>query len=137
MTAETPREYLAEQFKADHPEWDVRPYPAEPKQLGKGKYMLSIWRSDLAPTPGVLGLNHELTVNVYGPKATFSAETEAELDDLIDEVLLSIERLSGANFTSAKRTNFADDSFTGFEVNVTMISGNHYRKTINEERATP
>jgi hypothetical protein len=132
---ETPRQYLAAQFRTDHEAWDVRDWPAEPTRLGKGEYMVSIWRSDLRPTPGVLGIEHELTVHVYGPKATYSAATETELDTLIDDVLLSVERLKGAHWTSAKRQNFCDDAFTGFEVMVTMISGNHYRKKINEERA--
>jgi hypothetical protein len=99
--------------------------------------MVSVWRSELRPQTGVLGLEHELTLHVYGPKATYSAETEAELDDLIDEVLLSIERYKGAHFNSAARRNFGEESFTGFEVNVSMISGNHYRAKINEERSNP
>ena len=133
----TPREFLAEHLAADHPGWDVRAYPSKPARLGKGEVMISVWRSDIRPSPTVLGLEHELTLHVYGPKATYSAAAEAELDDLIDEVLLSIERFKGAHFNSAARRNFEDDSFTGFEVNVTMISGNHYRAKINEERSTP
>jgi hypothetical protein len=135
--SETPRQYLADQFRADQPGWDVRDWPAEPQRLGKGEYMVSIWRSDLRPTPGVLGIEHELTVHVYGPKATYSAATETELDELIDQVLLSVERLEGAHWTSAKRQNFSEDTFTGFEVLVTMISGNHYRKKIKQERSIP
>lgn len=134
MTAETPRQFLADHFREQHPGWDVRDWPAAPQRLGKGDVMLSIWRSDLRPSQTVLGLEHELTIHVYGPKATYSAETEAELDDLIDEVLLTVERFPGAHFNSAARRNFEDDAFTGFEVMVTMISGNHYRKKINEER---
>lgn len=132
--ADTPREYLAEQLAADQTGWDVRAWPDTPARLSKGEVMVSIWRDSVDAAPTVLGLEHKLTLHVYGAKAKASKATEDEQDNIFDAVMLSIERLNGCKFTRATRRTFADDAFNGWEIEATFTSGNHYRTAVQKER---
>lgn len=134
---DTPREYLAEQLAADQTDWDVRDWPCIPARLGKGEVMVSVWRDTVDPAPTVLGLEHKLTLHVYGAKATASKATEDEQDNIFDKVMLSIERLNGCTFKRGTRRTFADDAFTGWEIEATFTSPNHYRKAVQQERSNP
>lgn len=132
---DTPRQQLAAQIRADHSGWDVRDYPAEPKQVRAGKPFVSIWRSDVAPAERRQFLSHELTLHVYGSKVVDEA-AENELDNILDGVMLSIERYAGCIFGRASRRNFGNDSFAGFEITVSVLSENVYRAAVINERSS-
>lgn len=130
---DTPRQQLAAQIQADNPAWLVHDFPTIPKQVRKGKPVVSVWRSDVAKE-GVQHLKHELTIHLYGAKV-IGVEAENELDDHLDGLLLSLERYKGCQLVRAIRRNFADDAFAGFEVTATVYSPNIYRSTVIQERS--
>jgi hypothetical protein len=130
---DTPRQQLAAQIKADNPEWIVRDYPDEPKQVRQGKPYVSVWRSEITPAQRQ-HIDHELTLHVYGSKVQ-DAAAENELDEILDGVMLSIERYEGCRFTRASRRNFSNDAFAGFEIVVAVYSKNVYREAVLTERS--
>jgi len=130
---DTPRQQLAARIQTDHPTWVVKDYPEEPKQVRKGKPFISVYRADVAPE-GRQHLGHELTIHVYGSRV-LDAAAENELDNILDGVLLSIERYEGCLFRKASRRNFANDTFAGFEITATVFSSNVYRSTVIQERS--
>lgn len=131
---DTPRQQLAAQIKADHSDWIVKDYPDEPSQVRKGKPFVSVWRASIVPAVRQ-HLDHELTLHVYGSKVQ-DAAAENELDNILDGILLSIERYEGARFVRAERQNFVNDTFAGFVVTVNTYSPNVYRAAVLNERST-
>lgn len=128
----TPRQTLAAQLIADYPGHKVYAYPYAPAEIRAN--VIAVWRTDMAPHPtSPKLLRHSLTINAYG-KATLEERAEAELDDLLDDIMLSLQRIDGVTFTSAERTVYADN-FQGWTVKVTADSPNVYAATIIEERA--
>lgn len=136
MTGTTPRQQLAAQILADNSEWIVKPYPFEPKQVQKGKPVVSVYRPEISPAAQRTHLAHDLEVVLYASKVADEA-AENELDELLDQLMLSLERYSGCHFTSAKRRNLVNNTFAGFVVSAQCISPNVYRETIIQERSTP
>jgi hypothetical protein len=132
VTGTTPRQQLAAQVAADNSEWIVKPYPFEPKQVRAGKPVVSIWRGEISPASSRTMITHELTLHVYGSKVADEG-AENELDNILDQIMLSIERYKGCAWSSAKRRNFVNDTFAGFEITATVTSANVYRSTIKEE----
>lgn len=130
---DTPRQQLAAQIQADHPEWIVKDYPDEPKQVRQGKPFVSVWREAVVPAPRT-HLDHELKLHVYGSRVQ-DAAAENELDNILDGVMLSIERYAGCRFTRADRRNFANEAFAGFEITVATYSPNVYRAAVLNERS--
>lgn len=128
----TPRQTLAEQIAQDNPAWTVLPYPAVPGQVARGKAVCSVWRGDVNPTVPRSGLTHSVTVNVYGSSTGKAAEDD--LDDYLDAVMLSIERVPGFKFESATRQTFANETLAGWQVSLTATSENVYRTEILKER---
>ena len=135
MSADTPRQQLAEQFRTDHPGWLVSDFPDVPKQVVKGRPVVSVWRSELVPASNRTNLTHEITINGYGAK-TVGAGAEDELDDLLDDLLLSLERFPGFILTRASRQSFAKDSIAGWQITGSVLSPNVYRSTIQSERSS-
>lgn len=134
MTATDPaRVQLAGQIVSDHPAWVVQPCPWVPKQVAQGKPAVSVWRTDLERQG--LALVHRLTVNLYCAR-TADAAAEAEAEDLLDELLLSIQRLDAATWTKAERMVF-DKVLSGWQITAELRSADIYRQTILTERATP
>ncbi len=131
----TPRQQVAEQIAADNPTWVVLPYPSIPGQVARGKPVCSIWRSELAPAVPRQGLTHALTVNLYGP--TTGKAAEDELDDYLDALLLSVERLPGFKFERATRQQFQNDTLSGWQLELTATSENVYRALILKEKTKP
>ena len=130
---DTPRQQLAAQIRADNPEWIVKDYPDEPSQVRKGKPVVSIWRASVVPAARQ-HLDHELTLHVYGSKVV-DAAAETELDNILDGILLSIERYEGARFIRAERRNLVDGAFAGFVITVNTYSTNVYRAAVLTERS--
>lgn len=130
---DTPRQQLAAQIRADNPEWIVKDYPDEPSQVRKGRPVVSIWRGSIVPAARQ-HLDHELTLHVYGSKVQ-DAAAENELDEILDAIMLSIERYEGARFIRAERRNLVDGAFAGFVVTVNTYSKNVYREAVLTERS--
>jgi hypothetical protein len=130
---DTPRQQLAAQIRTDNPTWIVKEYPDEPSQVRKGKPVVSIWRGSIVPAARQ-HLDHELTLHVYGSKVV-DAAAENELDEILDAIMLSIERYEGARFVRAERRNLGDGAFAGFVITVNTYSKNVYREAVLTERS--
>lgn len=127
------RVQLAAQIVSDHPAWVVQPCPWVPKQVAKGRPAVSVWRTDLERDG--LELVHRLTINLYCARtADAAAETEAE--DLLDELLLSIQRLGLASWAKAERMVF-DKVLSGWQITGQVRSTDPYRQTVITEREIP
>lgn len=125
----TPRTLLAEQFTADHGH-KVYPYPYSPSEVRAP--VIAVWRTDVDPHPSSPGLlRHTLTVNAYVGKA-LGEEAEDALDDLLDDVLLSLQRVEGVTVTKSERTVFKD-VFQGWDITCYADSANVYKQTILAE----
>lgn len=124
------RVLVAQQIATDHPAWVVQPCPWVPKQVAKGSPAVSVWRTDLERDG--LALVHRLTINLYCSKtANEAAETEAE--DLLDELLLSIQRLDAASWSKCERTSF-DKVLGGWQITAQLRSADIYRQAVITER---
>jgi hypothetical protein len=129
----TPRETLAAAILTDNPAWTVRAYPWTPRQVAKGDVAVCVWRASLAPRPGTdLELAHELTINVYLPK-TDGDGAEAEGDEALDELLLTLQRIPGVAWSKAERTVF-DNVISGWQITAAVNSKNYYRQAVLAER---
>lgn len=128
----TPRQILAAQFTADHPTYKVYDYPYFPKQVSSP--VIAVWRTNMDPHPSGQGLlRHPLTIEAYiGP--TVGEKAEATLDDLLDAVMLSLQRLDAVTVTGATRDIFGD-VFQGWTIKCYADSPNVYKQLILEERA--
>lgn len=130
----TPRQTLAAALEADHPKWVVLPYLIQPQNVTLGKPLVCVFREQVNPGANVTHLTHKLSVIAYGAR-TAGDKAEDELDDLLDGVLLTVERLKGWNYTEASRDEFFEGTFTGWRIGVSMTSPNVYRTIIHEERS--
>lgn len=127
----TPRQSIAAQLRKDHEDWDVVDWPATPPgELRKPRAV--VWRTDLEPGDKTQQLKHGVTVQVYA-RASVDARAEDELDNLLDGLMLSIQRLDGVNFIKAERVILAD-SYAGWEVTLSGISTNVYLTHVLNER---
>lgn len=126
----TARGEVAQQIKTDQPAWTVEAWPYLPTQVGKGKIIVAVWRSDLNPAPDDF-LAHEVTINLYGAKAAEEA-AETELDGALDEVLLSLQRLDFVTFKTATRQEFDGGVIAGWQITATLITTNTYKQALLE-----
>ena len=127
----TPRTIVADQLALDHPAHKVYAFPYAPSEVRAN--VIAVWRTDVNPHPtSPKLLRHALTINAYG-KATIEERAEAELDDLLDDIMLSLQR-TGVEFVSAERTVYAD-SFQGWTVKCNFDSENVYAQTVLTERS--
>lgn len=133
----TPRTTLADQIKADYEEskgYKVYPYPYFPSEVRKP--VISVWRTDLNPngdSPNYL--IHPLEVQIYGGK-TVGEAVEAELDTVLDDVMLSLQRVEGLTFDGATRTVFGTEDtgqFQGWSIKCHGDSKNVYKSQILTE----
>lgn len=129
----TPRQRVAEQIAADNPKWVVLPYAHVPAQVAKSRPVCAVWRSDVDPAVSRQGLTHAVSVNVYA--SATGERGEDELDDSLDAVMLSIERLEGFKFERASRQMFSNDTLAGWHIELSQLSENVYRTHILKERA--
>lgn len=120
----TPRETIAAQLAGDQAGWDVYNYPFEPSEVRKTTAV--IYRTTLAPITG--GLQHDLTLQVYGP-GSLGAKTETDLDTTLDAVMLSLQRLGPVQVRKAERKTFGS-SFQGWEFELTWLSSDIYKAQV-------
>ena len=125
----TPREQITAQFKTDHPAgtpaaWDVYDWPVKLTELRRPAAV--VYRTTLAPAPG--GLSHEITLELYGTK-TEGPDAEAELDDLLDAAMLSLQRLGPVAVKKAERTTFGG-VFQGWAFELSWTSSDIYKAQV-------
>lgn len=131
----TPRQTLADRIKADNKPYRVFAYQHKPGNVLAGHPVVTVFRSEVVPNGKPQWLDHKLTVFAFGSR-TEGEKAEAEMDDILDAVCLSIERLPGYTLDSAKRAVFYNDTMSGWHIEVSMTSHNVYRTTILEEGNT-
>lgn len=128
---DTARGQVAAQIAEDNPSFTVHDYPISvPDNLGAGRVVVSVFRESITPTD--LVLTHGLTVNIFVQATTAAGENR--LDDALDEVLLSIQRLDALNVTEAKRAVF-EERMPGWQIAVEAYSQNIYRSAVQNERS--
>lgn len=133
MSATDPaRVQVAEQIATDHPAWVVQPFPWTPKQVAKGAPAVSVWRTDLERQG--LELIHRLTINLYCSK-TAGADAETEAEDLLDELLTSIQRLGLASWSKAERMTW-EKVLGGWQITGQLRSTDIYKTAVITERNT-
>lgn len=129
----TPRQTVAEQLEADHPDWKVLPYAFQPSNVELGHPIVTVFRSEVAPGSTVLVLDHKVTIFAFG-SGTKAEAAEDEMDEILDGVLLSLERIGGYTVQSAKRGDFYNQTLSGWHIETTMTSANVYRDAVMRER---
>jgi len=131
----TPRQILATQFRADHAH-KVYAFPYLPSEVRAP--IIAVWRTDLSPHPqSPNALRHSLIIQAYGG-ASLEERAEAELDDLLDDVMFSLQRIQNLAIDSAERTVFGDETrgtFQGWVIKCHADSANVYKQTILTEGA--
>ena len=127
----THRQIIADQIKADNPDFIVKAFPVQaPDNLGKGKPQVIVYRESIKPNQN--SLESTLKVQVIC-NAGYTIAAEDELDAALDQVILSIERIGGVLWTEATRAEF-DEKYFGYELAVTLSSPNVYKSIVREEQ---
>lgn len=132
MANETVRAQVAAHIKADlTANYVVRDYPvASPDNISANKVHVSVYRTELSVTAQALTHTLEIDVLVGGT----NGPAEDNLDDALDDVLLSLQRMDGVTATSAQRMVFGE-SFIGYKIAADVASTNVYRAAVIQERA--
>jgi hypothetical protein len=120
----TPRQTIAAALRTDNPTWNVFEWPADLTEVRKPTAV--VYRTTLAPAIG--SLVHEVKVQMYGTKA-IGAGSEDELDNLLDAVMLSMQKLAGVTVKEAVRKTFSD-VFQGWELDVVWHSSDIYKAQV-------
>lgn len=129
----TPRQIVAEQLAADQPDWNVLPYAFQPSNVELGHPVVTVFRSEVEPGSTVMVLDHKVTIFAFG-SGTKGDKAEDEMDDILDGVLLSLERIGGFTVQSAKRGDFYNQTLSGWHIETTMTSTNVYRDIVLREK---
>ena len=131
----TPRQIVADQIQADNETFKVRAFPYFPSEV-RGEAVISVWRTDVGTSPDSPNLlRHSLQIQVYAG-ATLEEKAEATLDELLDAVLLSLQRLTSIGGVTSERVVFGDESsgqFTGWKILCYADSANVYKQTVLSE----
>lgn len=110
--------------------WTWTACPDTPANVTRGKRWGAVWRTHLEPSGGRLAT--ALTLQVYAAKAAVSEATEHELDDVLDAVMLALQKVPGLRFQKATRVVFAE-AFAGWEIETTKEHNNYYAETVRRE----
>jgi hypothetical protein len=122
----TPRQIVAAQIQTDNTSFTVKDFPTTPTEV-RDPYIV-VWRSDVEEAETPLALKHTLTINAYGAR-TVGAEAEAALDDLLDALMISLQRIPGFVLDKAERSTFAD-TFHGWKITGHVHTENYPRSTV-------
>lgn len=126
----TPRQTIADQFITDYPtKYAVYPWMYSPTSDLR-QPAIAVYRTEVA---GGDQLSHSVTIDAYGKKSMGEA-VEDELDDVLDDIMLSLQRLDRVHDITAKRSVFKD-SFQGWAITCTVSSGNVYKSAVLDERS--
>lgn len=126
-----PREQLAAAIRADLAaavpvvKADVYDWGHQPEELARPAVI--VFRTEVEQE--ALALGHSFTVQLLGTQQYATRETEAALEALLDEVLISLRRLSVVSWSKATRKVFLD-LFHGWEIEVKWTSSDVYQQAI-------
>ena len=131
----TPRQIVADKIQADTG-YKVHAFPYSPSEVREP--VIAVWRTDVGTSPDSPGLlRHSLQIQaMVGP--TLEEKAEAAGDNLLDAVLLSLQRLQYIGGVTAERTVFGDEergTFQGWLVKCYADSPNIYKQTVLSEGA--
>lgn len=121
------REQVAAQIKADNSTYIVKPELVGVPDNLIG-VQVAVFRTELTHTANTL--THECRIELMIGKTD-----EGLLDEVLDNVLLSLQRIQGLTWSSASRTVF-DDKYHGYQITLTANSSNIYREIVSSEGAT-
>ena len=126
----TPRQTIADQLIEDYPtKYAVYPFMYSPTTDIR-QPAIAVYRTEVALADK---LTHSLAIDAYGKKSTGEG-VEDELDDVLDDIMLSLQRLELVYDITAKRSVFKD-SFQGWAITCTVSSGNVYKSAVLDERS--
>jgi hypothetical protein len=128
----TARQQLAAKITLEHPEITAHPYIMQPENVTLGKPVASVYRATLENASQSNVLRHDVTIDLF-VALTDGPEAEAEAEDALDKVLLTLQRTEGVTWTTAKRVNFGTD-FAGYTISASKFSKDHYLQTVLAER---
>lgn len=123
------RQLIAQQIKADHDRMLVCPWVYLPEQVTPGHPVVAVYRERMLRQGTVL--EHQLKLDLF-ISLTDGDEAEAEAEDALDDVLLSLQRIEGCTWSDVQRVTFGGD-FAGYTVTASMHSTDIYKQTIAAE----
>lgn len=132
----TPRQTVADQIITDHTlkGYKVYPYPYFPSEVRKP--VIAVWRTDLGPHPSTPNaLRHSVLIQAYLGK-TVGEAVEDTGDDVLDDIMLSLQRVEGISFDTAERTVFGTEEtgqFQGWTIKCHGDSTNVYKSQVLTE----
>ena len=132
-TLPTARQHIAAQIEQDHDHITAHPYIMLPENVTLGKPVCSVYRSTLGNGSQANVLRHDVTIDVF-VALTDGLEAEAEAEDALDAVLLTLQRIPGVTWSEAKRVNFGTD-FAGYTISASKFSKDHYLQTVLAENS--
>lgn len=124
------RVVLAEQIRKDHERMHVCAWPYLPEQVTPGHPVVSVYREKMLRQGAVL--EHQVKLDIF-VSLTDGDLAEAEAEDALDDVCLSLQRIAGLTWSEATRVTFADD-FAGYTISGVMHSADIYKQEIAAER---
>lgn len=130
MTAPTDiRQVIADQVQRDTPEFATYTCPkGAPDGFSASRpAQVSVFRAAITNAP--TQLSHGLTVELIT-----GTSDEDTLDDYLEAVLLSLQRVPGITWSEARRTTF-DTKWAGYQISVTAVTPHIYREIIASEGA--
>lgn len=127
----TARQQLAARITLDNPTITAYPYIMTPENVVLGKPVASVYRSTLANATQSNVLRHDVTIDLF-VALTDGEAAEAEAEDALDAVLLTLQRTPGVTWSDAKRVNFGE-SFAGYTISASKFSKDHYLQAVLAE----
>jgi hypothetical protein len=129
----TVRQVVADQIREDNPDFIVKGFPSSTlDKVPTGKTFVRVYRETLEPITNGTSLNHSLTLTVMvASKGTDQSETD--LEEALDLVLLSLERSKAVIFQSATR-GINDENQPLYIISAIASTTNHYKSLVREEQ---
>jgi len=127
----TPRQTIADQLIQDYPtKYAVYPNLYAPA-TNISQPAIAVYRTAVEESAN--GLSHPVTIDAYGQK-TMGEKVEDELDEMLDDIMLSLQRLERVYEIKAARTVFKD-TYQGWSITCSVSSGNVYKSAVLDERS--
>ena len=131
----TPRQIIADQIIEDHT--TAKEYADYPWLYAPSTHLrrpaIAVYRTEVTDHPtDPKQIRHAITIDAYVSKTQGEA-VEDSADDLLDDIMLSLQRIEGVYGITAKRTVFKE-SFHGWAITCTADSPNVYKQTVLTER---
>jgi hypothetical protein len=92
-----------------------------------------VMRESIDPGPQANSLAHGITIHAYTVHSIPDAKAEDAADDLLDQVLMSLQRLDVLTKVTAKRVVLAD-KFQGWTITAEWLSNDIYKTQVHTER---